>query len=136
MSKLDIRIDDHWMSKATNLHYVQLLPTYFCFFFYLCFLFGGRLWMNCLWKPKQLRKVIVWVLIQQGCRRSMDCRHRQCTLQAVPMTLTLHLKTQSPESLLTRGSLTHHFTQMQILMEVGACTCLVYIQLLIYKTIN
>lgn len=111
--------------------YLLLQPTHFCF------LFAGRRWMSCLWKQKQLRKVIVWVLpIRPGCQRSMDCIHRRCTPQAVPMTLTLHLRTQSQESHLILESSTHHFMQMQIPMEVGACTCLVYIHLLIYKPVK
>ena len=88
-----------------------------------------RHWMNCLWMLKQLRRVTVWVLIRQGCPRSMDCQHHRCILRAVPVIRIQLLQTiQSPESHLTQGSFSHHFMLMQILMEVDALTCKVSIR--------
>lgn len=90
--------------------------------------------MNYLWKLNQLKRVTAWEVIQRGCRGSTDYPHHQCILLAVLMILIQHLlRTQSPESHLTRGSFTHPFMVLQILMAVGAITCPVFIQLLILE---
>lgn len=90
--------------------------------------------MNCHLKLSQLKEAIVWVLIQQGCQRSMGSPHPLCILLVVQWIHTLlPPRTQDHANLHIQGSFSHPCILVEILMAMDAILFWDFTQQLMHK---